>query len=597
MGKIPSPDFVQRRYSTVKQKRALSGVLALVLALSLLPAPLARAAGTATYNGKTYSTDYTTWRQGDSAWGNTALGDLHTMAGSGCLVTSIAILMCHSGAYDPSTFNPGVFRDWLDSKGYISHSSDRSKDALLSFGRITSTSSPRFYFVNQTFFSVSTPLADVVTKINDLLNSGYYVIARVKNSGHFVPIARTVGGDAQLYDPGAASKKLLSEYNGTIGGLIYFKANLSGKDTILPSSPAKPAAPQVGKLSSVYGDGDLISVSWSPVSLATHYNIYVDRKNSDGSWQENYRYYFYTKSPYSMERLPAGTYRIKVQSTNANNWSYANSAYQTFTVKENHLTITYNANGGSVSPGAELVSKNSTYDLPTPTRKNAAFLGWYTAVGKELVTNGTKLKSTYGQTLVAKWDTSGHSFVKSKTYQNNFKDVSSRAWYYPYVTAAYSYGLMDGIETNKFKPDKQISAAQTITLAARLRKLYLTGNGTFANSSPWYKAYSDYAISQGIISSLPSDMNAPLTRQEFASILAKALPSSALPSVNDVPDGSIPDVYKSDKGIYQLYRAGVLSGNDDAGTFRPNAPITRAEVASVLVRMADPNTRILFSLD
>lgn len=218
-------------------------------------------------------------------------------------------------------------------------------------------------------------------------------------------------------------------------------------------------------------------------------------------------------------------------------------------------------------------------------------------MGKELVTNGTKLKSTYGQTLVAKWDTSGHSFVKSKTYQNNFKDVSSGAWYYPYVTAAYSYGLMDGIETNKFKPDKQISAAQTITLAARLRKLYLTGNGTFANSSPWYKAYSDYAISQGIISSLPSDMNAPLTRQEFASILAKALPSSALPSVNDVPDGSIPDVYKSDKGIYQLYRAGVLSGNDDAGTFRPNAPITRAEVASVLVRMADPNTRILFSLD
>ena len=290
----------------MKQKRALSGVLALVLALSLLPAPLARAAGTATYNGKTYSTDYTTWRQGDSAWGNTALGDLHTMAGSGCLVTSIAILMCHSGAYDPSTFNPGVFRDWLDSKGYISHSSDRSKDALLSFGRITSTSSPRFYFVNQTFFSVSTPLADVVTKINDLLNSGYYVIARVKNSGHFVPIARTVGGDAQLYDPGAASKKLLSEYDGTIGGLIYFKANLSGKDTILPSSPAKPAAPQVGKLSSVYGDGDLISVSWSPVSLATHYNIYVDRKNSDGSWQENYRYYFYTKSPYSMERLAGG---------------------------------------------------------------------------------------------------------------------------------------------------------------------------------------------------------------------------------------------------------------------------------------------------
>lgn len=181
----------------------------------------------------------------------------------------------------------------------------------------------------------------------------------------------------------------------------------------------------MGKLSSVYGDGDLISVSWSPVSLATHYNIYVDRKNSDGLLAGKLSILLLYEIPLLHGAAPAGTYRIKVQSTNANNWSYANSAYQTFTVKENHLTITYNANGGSVSPGAELVSKNSTYDLPTPTRKNAAFLGWYTAVGKELVTNGTKLKSTYGQTLVAKWDTSGHSFVKSKTYQNNFKDVSS----------------------------------------------------------------------------------------------------------------------------------------------------------------------------
>lgn len=42
-------------------------------------------------------------------------------------------------------------------------------------------------------------------------------------------VAKTVTGDAQLYDPGAASKRLLSEYDGTIGGLIYFKANTAAK--------------------------------------------------------------------------------------------------------------------------------------------------------------------------------------------------------------------------------------------------------------------------------------------------------------------------------------------------------------------------------
>ena len=575
--------------------RLLSVVLALVLLLGLLPPPLASAAGTSTYNGKSYSTDYTTWRQGNSAWGPTALGDVHTMTQSGCLISSIAILMCSSGAYNPASLNPGSLRDWLDAQGYISHSSDRSKDALLSFGLISSKASPRFYFVNQTFFSVTTPLSDVIAKINDLRSRGYHVIARVKNSGHFVAVAKTVTGDAQLYDPGAASKRLLSEYDGTIGGLIYFKANTAAKDTIL-SELANPEAPTVNKLSATYGDGDRIAVSWSSSTMATHYNIYVDQKQSNGSWKSNYKTYFYAASPYAMDTLPAGTYRVRVQSANANNWTYSNSDWQTFTVKANSLTITFNANGGSVSPGMKFVTKGTTYDLPTPVRSKAAFLGWYTAVGKELVTNGTKLKSIYGHTLVAKWDEAGRSLTKTKTYNNNFKDVSSNSWYYSAVVSAYRYGLMDGVETKKFKPNDQITNAQAITLAARLRKLYVSGSASFAKTNPWYKAYSDYAISQKIITSAPANMSATLTRQEFASILAKALPDAALPAVNTVANGAIPDVYRSDTGIYKLYRAGILAGSDSKGTFRPNAAITRAEVAAVLVRMADPNTRQLFTL-
>lgn len=65
----------------MKRKRILAWVLTLVLLLGIFPLPMASAAGTSTYQGKTYSTDYTTWRQADPAWGSTALGDLHTMAG------------------------------------------------------------------------------------------------------------------------------------------------------------------------------------------------------------------------------------------------------------------------------------------------------------------------------------------------------------------------------------------------------------------------------------------------------------------------------------------------------------------------------------
>lgn len=576
--------------------RILSVFLALAVLLTLLPLPVASAAGTAVYNGTSYSTDYTTWRQGDAAWGSTALGDVHTFGGSGCLISAIAILMCHSGAYDPASLNPGVLRDWLDSKGCISHSSDRSKDALLSFGLITSTLSPRFYFVNQEFFSTSTPFSDVCLRVDELIASGYYVVARVKNSGHFVAVAKVTNGDARIYDSGYVSKQLLSEYDGTIGGLIYFKANKSGKDTILPAFAA-PTAPALSKLNSTYGTGDNIQLSWTGTSLATHYNIYVDQKQADGTWKANYKYYFYATSPFTIDALPAGTYRVKAQAANANAnpWTYANSDYQTFTVKSGYLTITYNANGGSCSTGSQLVKPWTTYDLPTPTRSNAAFLGWYDSSGK-LVNSSSTVSGTKGHTLTAKWDTSGKGFQKTATYKNQFKDVSKSAWYYSSISSVYAYGLMNGVESNKFEPNSKITTAQAITLAARMRKLYTTGSGTFSTTNPWYKAYSDYALSQKIISSVPTNMDATLTRQEFAAILANALPDSALPAVNTVETGSIADVYRSDTAIYKLYRAGIFAGNDAAGTFRPNDPITRAEVATVLVRMADPNSRVLFSL-
>ena len=581
------------------QRRILSLALVLAILLALLAVPMASAAGTATYNGVSYSTDYKTWRQGNPAWGETPLGDLHTMTRSGCLVTSIAILMCHSGAYDPAALNPGTFRDWLDSKGFISHSSTSSNDALLSYGPISSSVSPRFYYVGREYFPVDTPLEEVCAKIDELRGKGLYLVARVNNSGHFVAVDGTIENstDATIFDPGYASKTRLSAYNGTIGGLLYFRANTTGTDTILPQITA-PSAPKPGPIASTYGDGDRLTLTWTIGNRATHHNLYVDRKKPDGTWEENYKAYFYVVSPYAIEALPAGSYRLKLQAASSTTtpWTFTNADYLPFTVQADSLTITYDPAGGKVSPTTQLVKQSATYDLPTPTKSGSAFLGWYSDSG-EFVTAGVNHLSNTGHTLTARWTTSGVGFSKTGKYNGNFKDVTSNAWYRGSVASVYEYGLMNGTEVNKFGPDGNVTAAQTITMAARLRKQYLTGNGSFAATDPWYKAYTDYALSQGILSSLPKDLNAPLTRQEFASILGNALPSDALPAVNKVADGAIPDVYRSDTAIYQLYRAGVFTGSDMSGTFRPNASISRAEAAAVLVRMVDPNSRMRIELN
>ena len=577
-----------------KKQRFLSWTLCLLLLLTLLPLPLAGAANS-TYQGRTYNTDYTKWRQADPAWGQTALGDLHTLAGSGCLVSSIAILMCYSGAYDPAVLNPGTLRDWFDAKEMISHSDTRSKDALLSFGMMTSALSPRFYYVKQELFDVSTPMTDVCAKINYYHSNGYQLVARVKNSGHFVAVASATDSDALIYDPGASSKTKLSDYMGTIGGLLVFKANLSGKDGVMTQF-APPSAPAVNTLSSVYGTGDRVMVSWKPAAKATHYNIYVDLKKSDGTWQGNYKTYFYVKSPAAIEALPAGTYRLRVQSGNASTspWTYANSDYQTFSVQSNSMTVTFDPNGGSVSPTSKLMKQFASFDLPTPARDRYAFIGWYAPSGA-LITRSSKAGSL-GITLTARWAGSGVGFRKKAAYNNNFKDISKSFWYYDSVTSVYEYGLMNGTTASTFSPDQQVTSAQAIAMSARMRKLYITGTETFAATDPWFNSYVDYAMTQKLITTVPADMDKPLTRLEFAEFLSSALPSDALPAVNEVPNNAIPDVDRSFTSVYKLYRAGILSGSNSRGSFRPYDPITRAEAAAILVRMADPNSRLLFSL-
>ena len=104
-----------------------------------------------------------------------------------------------------------------------------------------------------------------------------------------------------------------------------------------------------------------------------------------------------------------------------------------------------------------------------------------------------------------------------------------------------------------------------------------------------------YALNTGIVTADQyDDYTAPATRRSFAAIMAKALPSEALRGINIVMDGTIPDVPMSDpgaQGIYRLYRAGVLVGGDDWGTFYPNSLITRDTAAVATARMVEPALR------
>lgn len=185
------------------------------------------------------------------------------------------------------------------------------------------------------------------------------------------------------------------------------------------------------------------------------------------------------------------------------------------------------------------------------------------------------------------------NFKKVNTYRYNFSDMPGN-WADESIIAAYEYGLVNGYD-GKFNPNGNITLAETLTIACRLHEIYNGGDGVIGQStSPWYQVYVNYAIDNGIIDAGSySDYDVKATRAQFAQILARALPEEALPAINTVEAGKIPDVTGSEAyadSVYLLYNAGVLTGSD-GGKFYPASSILRCEVAAIVARMADPTLR------
>ena len=78
-------------------------------------------------------------------------------------------------------------------------------------------------------------------------------------------------------------------------------------------------------------------------------------------------------------------------------------------------TLTYNANGGKVTPTSKTLNKGSKYGtLPTPTRSGYTFNGWYTEKnGGTKVSSNTIINSNV--TIYAHWKKNNTSITKNKT--------------------------------------------------------------------------------------------------------------------------------------------------------------------------------------
>lgn len=190
-------------------------------------------------------------------------------------------------------------------------------------------------------------------------------------------------------------------------------------------------------------------------------------------------------------------------------------------------------------------------------------------------------------------------------HYSKFTDVKPDSWYYEDVDNAVRLGIINGKTETTFAPDDNLTYAEAIKLAACMYQLYKDGSVYLVpGGNPWYQIYVDYAKDHGIITEnffyKVSNINEKATRAGYMEIFANALPDEALIGINNVPDGSIPDVpmaFESSIGIYKLYRAGILTGVDAKHNCKPEDNIKRCEVAAIITRMMDETKRVKFSME
>ena len=198
-------------------------------------------------------------------------------------------------------------------------------------------------------------------------------------------------------------------------------------------------------------------------------------------------------------------------------------------------------------------------------------------------------------------------FVLLRVYEGQFADVKDGDWFAPSVVSAYEYGLLNGRGEDSFAPSGNVTIAELLTIAARLRAIYTTGSDAVIpaakENEAWYAPYVSYWKSQNLLdNSFEGFYLLPASRAQMAGIFAFAVPeewytepnaslvTSAYASREYITDVTDKTPYRSE--ILLMYRRGLLSGMDAKGSFYPDRSVSRAEIAALLTRVVKPETRL-----
>ena len=265
------------------------------------------------------------------------------------------------------------------------------------------------------------------------------------------------------------------------------------------------------------------------------------------------------------------------------------------------VTVTFDANGGTVAPTSKTITKGSTLTLPTPVLSGYSFDGWFTEKtgGTQVNAGATFDKDT---TLYAHWtkksSSGGGSSSRDYDYTLRYvtnggksiaSETKSKRWTKDYedlpmpTRAGYRFDgwYYDSALKNEVTGDVKVNS-RTVTLYAGWIGSSVPDSLNGEDHFAYVQGYADGTVRP----------NTPVTRAQVATILFRLLDESVrkeyLTENNTFTD--VASNYWANTAISTMANMGVFKGRT-ADRFDPNAPITRGEFAAVCARFDDSKVK------
>lgn len=258
---------------------------------------------------------------------------------------------------------------------------------------------------------------------------------------------------------------------------------------------------------------------------------------------------------------------------------------------KHRYTVRFDANGGE-NVASQTVESGAEIELPQAVREGYDFLGW--ELNDETYAAGEKYTVTSSVTFTAQWQESDEDGDNGdEEWENPYADVSANQWFYAAVQYVSENNLMNGVAENAFGPDIHTTRGMLVTILHRMEGEPQAGEHSFTDvaEDEYYADAVAWAAENDIVNGYSDTVFAPekaMSREEMAVVLYryaqyKGWDVSAQGDLSRYADSESVSAWSAEAMTWAV-GAKVMDGMD--GRLAPQGDALRSQTATVLMRVS-----------